>query len=295
MATPYHLKMTIACFAMTMLAITTLISTTSHSTAQSNRPSTCLAVANNSPIPRIQKASLTRNALQRAQADAYSVNIRYVTHSSYRIESPEGVVIVTDFNGRAGSGKKPDIVTMNHAHATHFTLFPDDDIPHVLRGWGKQGGKADHYLEFKDTLTRNVSTDIYSGGVLIEELGNSIFIFEIAGLCIGHVGHLHHTLTPEHFAAIGRLDVLMVPVDGSMTMSIEGIGHLSRQFRSSIILPMHWFSGFSLERFIKNMSASFAIDWRNNSALDVSLNTLPAAPTVIVLQPEMSESFDIGD
>ncbi|MGB7287340.1 MAG: MBL fold metallo-hydrolase [Salaquimonas sp.] len=263
--------------------------------SQSRQPSTCLAIAQNqTPLPIIN-TSAAHQGFTPVQSDQYSVNIRYVTHSTYRIESPEGVVIATDFSGNAGAGKRPDIVTMNHAHGTHFTHFPDTNIPHVLKGWGEEGGKASHYLELNDTLTRNVSSDIYRGGVLIEADGNSIFIFEIAGLCIGHVGHLHHTLTPEHFAAIGRLDVLMIPVDGGRTMSIEGMSNLARQFRSSMILPMHWFSGYSLQRFIQNVSASFAIDMRNDSSLDVSLNSLPGRPTVVVLQPEISERFDFGD
>jgi len=39
--------------------------------------------------------------------------------------------------------------------------------------------------------------------------GNSIFVFEIADLCIAHLGHLHHTLTPDaprRARAIGRGD-----------------------------------------------------------------------------------------
>ena len=41
----------------------------------------------------------------------------------------------------------------------------------------------------------------------MERDGNSIFIFEVAGLCIGHLGHLHHELDEGHYAEIGRLDV----------------------------------------------------------------------------------------
>ena len=47
-----------------------------------------------------------------------------------------------------------------------------------------------------DVLIRNVTTDIrryfgdYTGADMIKD-GNSIFIFEVAGLCIGHLGHLH--------------------------------------------------------------------------------------------------------
>jgi hypothetical protein len=105
---------------------------------------------------------------------------------------------------------------------------------------------------------------------------------------------LHHTLTPEHYAAIGRLDVLMLPVDGSMTMSIQGMSDLARNFRSSIILPMHWFSGYSLQRFINNVSPSFAIDIRKASEMTISLATLPGAPTVVVLDPEFGVEFSPG-
>ena len=94
----------------------------------------------------------------------YSVNIRYATHSTYRIESPENIVVATDFAGSAGTGRLPDIVTMNHAHGTHFTLTPDPAIPHVLRGWGTDSEPARHHLEVGDLLVRNVPTDLYRGG-----------------------------------------------------------------------------------------------------------------------------------
>lgn len=263
--------------------------------AQERRPSTCLAIAQNQDMFNVMTVAYSDQKPLFAQANKYSVKIRYATHSTFRIESPEGIIIATDFAGRAGTGRLPDIVTMNHAHGTHFTLTPDAGIPHILRGWGTTDTPASHYLEAADTLTRNVTSDIYRSGFLVEENGNSIFIFEIAGLCIGHVGHLHHTLTPEHFAAIGRLDILMLPVDGSMTMSTAGMSELARQFRSSIILPMHWFSGFSLQRFVQNIGTSFSIDARSESEFEVSLNTLPATPTVIILQPELSDDRFFSD
>ena len=276
--------------ASTSILLLLLFWSISVATAQERQPSTCLAVAEHQTRWPLIQASYQQPLF--AQANRSTVKIRYATHSTFRIESPEGVIIATDFAGSAGTGRLPDIVTMNHAHGTHYTLTPDPSIPHVLRGWGSQGMPASHYLEVADTLTRNVTSDIYRGGVLVEVDGNSIFVFEIAGLCIGHVGHLHHSLTPEHFAAIGRLDILMLPVDGSMTMSTAGMAELARLFRASVILPMHWFNGYSLERFVQNIATSFAVDVRRDSEMEVSLNTLPGSPTVIVLQPELGGGFD---
>src|SRR5437763_16459753 len=164
--------------------------------------SECLAMAN--ATPRALPVSLRRVA-----AKAEDVAITYVGHSTYYIDTPGGVRIATDFNGAYRTGRLPDVITMNRAHSTHYTLFPDPKIPHVLHGWGENGQPAHIGLRVDDVYIRNVPTDIRryygedSGGAMIKD-GNSIFIFEVAGLCIGHLGHLHHKLDDTHFAAIGR-------------------------------------------------------------------------------------------
>ena len=135
-------------------------------------------------------------------------------------------------------------------------------------------------------LVRNVSTDIRSDFSGIEENGNSIFIFEVEGLCIGHVGHLHHVPNDEQFAALGRLDVVMVPVDGGMTMPLGEIMQVVDRLKSSIVIPMHWFSGFSLEAFLLDMSERFDVQIVNGPSIEVSLRTLPDRPTIMVLRPD---------
>ena len=70
---------------------------------------------------------------------------------------------------------------------------------------------------------RSVATNIRDWGGGTERHGNSIFIFEIANLCVAHLGHLHHTLTQQQLNEIGRVDVVMVPVDGSYTLDLDGM------------------------------------------------------------------------
>ena len=76
----------------------------------------------------------------------------------------------------------------------------------MLHGWGDDGKPALVNMRIGDVYIRNVTTDIrrYYGddsrsGAMVRD-GNSIFIFEVAGLCIGHLGHLHHKLDDSHFA-----------------------------------------------------------------------------------------------
>ena len=236
--------------------------------------SRCLAIADANP--RLHHAAFTPAALKPDE-----VRIRFVGHSTFLIESHEGVTIATDFTGHAG-GVVPDVVTMNRAHSSHYTDHPDPRIEHVLRGWNPQGGAAEHHLRVGDVTIRNVPTDIRRFGQVLPD-GNSIFIFEVAGLCIGHLGHLHHELGPEHIGWIGRLDVLMVPVDGSFTMAQASMINVIKLLRSRIILPMHYFGPTTLRRFLDGLSEEFAIEISPTAEVVISEATLPSEPKVLVL------------
>ncbi len=250
---------------------------------QQRRPSHCIAIADAAPgLEYLQKASW------RAPIPEYSVRIHYIAHAAFMIQTRGGLEAVTDYNGYIGNTTLiPDIVTMNHAHNTHWTSSVDPAIPHVLRGWGEEFGTGiDHHLDLGEMLIRNVSTDIRSSFGGDEPQGNSIFIFEVEGLCIAHLGHLHHEPTNQQYAALGRADVLMVPVDGGYTLPLSAVENIVDRLKSSVVIPMHWFSGYALERFLEDVSDTFVIDRRATATLDISLRDLPSRPTVIVLQPQ---------
>ncbi len=270
------------CFKPLWMAIAITIMGSAAFAQDARRPSHCLAIADATPgAAYIQKASWT------APIPQYSVRINYVAHATFLLQTQGGLDVATDFTGFLGNTTLiPDVVTMNHAHDTHWTANPDPAIPHVLPGWGPFGEGIDHYLDLGEMLVRNVSTDIRSQFGGREDNGNSIFIFEVEGLCIGHLGHLHHEPNDEQYAAIGRLDVVMVPVDGGYTLPREMMVRIVDRLRSSIVIPMHWFSGFALEAFLEEVQDSFVIDRRDSSFLEVSLRDLPSRPTVIVLRPE---------
>lgn len=219
------------------------------------------------------------------------VRIRFVGHSAFRIETDQGRVAVTDFYGDPGPGKTPDAVTMNHAHSSHWTSFVPEDIAHALKGWGDGASPTLHELQLDDMLIRNVPTDIRNwGDGGIERFGNSIFIFEYEGLCIGHLGHLHHQPTEEHYALIGRLDVVLAPVDGGYTLPIDDVMEIMRRVRARLVIPMHIFSPGSLERFLTGLSAEFAIDMSEADHVVVSAATLPSVPTIRVLAPAVEDT-----
>lgn len=238
--------------------------------------SRCIALAG--AAPKVHYVALNDAALAGDE-----VSITFVGHSTFRIESSGGVVIATDFTGYAGAGRLPDIVTMNHAHTTHYTNYPDPKIKHVLRGWREDGNPAKHSLTVGDVFVRNVTTDIRGYESIREKDGNSIFIFEIANLCIGHLGHLHHTLGPEYLGLIGQLDVVMVPVDGSYTIGQSDMIEVLQLLKARLILPMHYFGQFTLQRFLAALDETFDVDISKTASITVSAGTLPAKPKVLVL------------
>lgn len=251
--------------------------------AQERKPSHCIAIADASPEFRY-----VRNASFGAPLDEFTVRLNYIAHASFLLEGPGGFTAVTDYTGFLGdTAFFPTVATMNKAHTTHWTPTPDPRIPHVLPGWAPDGNNpVAHYLDLGEVLVRNVPTDIRSGfGAVSEPLANSIFVFEIAGLCIGHLGHLHHDLSDSQIAALGRLDVVMAPVDGGYTLPLPDMISLLKRLRSSVILPMHWFGDFTLESFVAGMQEEFRVEWRTDSHIEVSLRTLPSDPTVVVLRP----------
>ncbi len=248
--------------------------------------SQCQAIAQS--LPDVTFASFSGpSVLSAAAAVNDQVKITFLGHATFFIETPGGVSIATDFSGVYPPPYTPDVVTMNKAHSSHYTLNPDPAIRHVLHGWSDvPGEKAKINMTVGDTLIRNVATDIRSGYGGVEPNGNSIFIFEVAGLCIGHLGHLHFELNDQQYAEVGRLDVLMVPVDGGLTMGADSMSRVVKRLRSSIILPMHRF-GPVMDQFLAMFGPDFDIAYAPDNSITVSLKTLPRKPLIYVVKGMM--------
>lgn len=244
--------------------------------------SQCQAIAE--AVPKATFASFAAPEVAPVAAAAErDVTITYLGHSTFLIETPGGISIATDYNGWFRPAAPPTGVTMNKAHSSHYTLTPDPAIRYVLHGWGEDGEPADYDLVVGDTYVRNVTTDIRSGFEGMEPDGNSIFIFEVAGLCIGHLGHLHHELDDSHYRQIGRLDVLMVPVDGGLTMGAKSMSRVTSRLRAALILPMHR-RGPPIGDFLAMFGDDYDKSFATGPSINVSLRTLPSKPLIHVLQ-----------
>lgn len=227
--------------------------------------------------PRLIPAAWTEAALP-GNATA---RLTFLGHASFLIETAGGATAVTDYNAYIKAPFVPAVVTMNNAHDTHYTSFIEPGVEHVLRGWNPEGGVAEHDLTYKDLRVRNVPTSVH-GRSGAQGNSNSIFVFEVEDLCIAHAGHLHHVLTDQHLAELGIIDVLLVPVDGTWTMSHEEMVEVIRQVQAPLVIPMHYFGSSVLGRFLSLVEDEYEVVMSETPEVLLSRATLPQMRVLVL-------------
>jgi L-ascorbate metabolism protein UlaG (beta-lactamase superfamily) len=239
------------------------------------------ALASCLPVAGAQPGIVPAAFHDAALPSAGNVRLTFLGHSSFLIETPGGATVVTDYNGYVRGPEPPEVVTMNNAHSTHYTDYVEPEIEIVLRGWDPDGGVAEHDVTHRDLRIRNVPTNVREiGGARYN--GNSIFVFEVASLCIAHLGHLHHVLTDVHLGELGMIDVLLVPVDGSYTMAQELMVEVIEQIRPPVIIPMHYFGSSTLGRFLGLIGDRYDVDVRDQPTITLSRNDLPYNQVIVL-------------
>ncbi len=212
------------------------------------------------------------------------VRVSFAGHSSFFIETPGGASAFTDYNGYVPWPRTPDIVTMSNTHGSHYSETIEPGIKFVLRGWNLLGGIAKNDMKFKDLRVRSIPTNItiFAGKPSNE---NSIFVFEVARLCLVHLGNLRHVLGRSQLAKLGQVDVLFTPIDGSSTLTFDEWLQVVRQLGPRLIIPMHFGFGDYVDDFAAFAAKHFAVKRHGATALMISRKSLPRRPVVLFLTP----------
>lgn len=268
-----RLGMRIAC-AVACLLLPTLLPKPAYAICQLVADAPYLA-------PSPGEARVWRAALQAGQ-----VQIRYIGHSTFELETPGGVRIATDYNDSIRPLLPPTVATMNGAHSTHYSLSPDPGIEHLLYGWNPEGGPMDHDLTVGDVRIRNIQTNIRGWDGETRRLGNSIFVFEVADLCIAHLGHLHHRLTDDDLTRLGQIDIVFAAIDNSSTLRLESMMDVLGSIGPAMVIPMHFHFAGALQSFLSRATEDgYDIVQATAPALIASRANLPLKPTVYVMMP----------
>lgn len=196
------------------------------------------------------------------------MKVTWFGHSCFLLQDSSGAKLLTDpFDKTLGytlPNETVDVVTISHNHPDHNNSQCLPGIPRVI-----------------DTLGYHQIGNIKIRGLLSfhdREYGakrgpNIIFLIDMNGYTICHLGDLGHRLDEKTLENIGPVDILMIPIGGNYTIDAEEGALVAKAIKSRIIFPMHYKTNFTTinlegaENFIIQMNK---VEKINDSTIEIS-------------------------
>jgi len=216
------------------------------------------------------------------------MRIKYLGHAAFVLTSEGGTRIVLDpfeagaYDGAVGYppiNETADIVLLSHAHPDHGYAKAVKGKPKVVSSAGT--------VSMKDVEVTGVKTyhDETRGS---QRGGNVVFtvLLKQDGLKLTHLGDLGHPLSDTEAAAIGKPDVLLIPVGGFFTIDALTAWKVALKLQPRIVIPMHYKTeccGFPiapLDGFLKGKENVKRV----GQEIEVSADKLPKATEIWVMQ-----------
>jgi len=215
------------------------------------------------------------------------VRIKWLGHSAFLLTAADGTSVITDpyvpgsFSGQIRYdpiNETADAVTISHHHHDH------DGVSHVP-------GKPQ---VFEGTGTFKVGSISITGFETFHDANqgagrgrNTVFVFEADGLRFCHCGDLGHVLAAPQVAAIGRVDVLLVPVGGTFTVDAAAAHRVAEQLAARVIIPMHYKTeklGFGIAGIDDFTQDRANVKRVGASEVELNADKLPPKPEIWVME-----------
>ena len=162
------------------------------------------------------------------------MEITWLGHSSFMLEDSKGRKVLTDpFDETVGYNifkGEVDVVTISHHHSDHSYI---ENIKY------KESIDKVGFFYLCDIPITGIPS--YHDKMLGAKRGeNTIFIIEIDGYRICHLGDLGHALSSEDIKQIGNIDILLIPIGGNYTIDGREAAEIAKALNSHIVIPMHY-------------------------------------------------------
>lgn len=207
------------------------------------------------------------------------MEITYLGYSCFRLRSRETTLITDPFPPELGySLGRPSaqIVTVSHAHPGHSYTKGVGDSPRIVSRPGE--------YEIAGVFIQGVAS--FHDGEQGKKRGkNTVFVIQVEGMKLGHLGDIGHLPTGELSAALKGVEVLFLPVGGSTTIDARQAAQLARQLQPRIVIPMHYRTPVygdelaEVAAFLKEIG----LQAEPRPKLSVTSSSLPPALQVILL------------
>jgi L-ascorbate metabolism protein UlaG (beta-lactamase superfamily) len=213
------------------------------------------------------------------------MKIKYLAHAAFLITPENGTRILTDpYETSMGVShgainETADIVTVSHEHGDHNNVSAVKGNPKIVKVSQEVKG-----ISIKAVAT---SHDDRGGS---QRGKNTMFCFSIDSINVCHAGDLGHELTADQVKAIGKVDVLMIPVGGFFTIDARTATKVCDQLKPKVVLPMHYktsklnFPIAGVEDFLKGKSN---VTRSNDSEIELKADKLPSTTQILVLKQSL--------
>lgn len=226
-----------------------------------------------------------------------TINLTWVGQSTFLMSTGDGIKVLMDpVNPNMVKAEVPDIidlVTISHEHGDHNYVAMAKGDPVIIHGL-----RGSDYAKV-DTVFKGIH--VYTVGSFHDNQGgnqrgkNAIFVFELPGAKVVHLGDLGHQLNENQVSAIGDADILMIPVGTGPTVDLQSALEVIKKLKPGVVIPMHYTpagapaGGFRLgtvEDFIKAAGTAYDVKYSGHSETFIA-GKFPSKTTITVLK--MSE------
>jgi len=232
-----------------------------------------------------------------AQTAPASVTLTWLGQSTFVMSTSTGLKALLDPTNPGTFKPAPvdglDLVTVTHEHPDHNYVKLATGNPDIIRGLASgEVAKIDQTV--KGVRIRTVASfhDAQQGA---QRGKNAIFVFEMPGIRLVHLGDLGHTLDGQQLSAIGPVDVVLLPVGGGFTVDAKTALEVAGQLQAKVIVPMHagisgaaGGGGFRLgtvDDFLKVLDPATKVVQAGHT-MTLTAGKLPAGRTVMVMKYE---------
>jgi L-ascorbate metabolism protein UlaG (beta-lactamase superfamily) len=177
-----------------------------------------------------------------AQTAPATVTLTWLGQSTFVMTTSTGLKALLDPTNPGAFKPAPvdgvDLITVTHEHPDHNYVKLATGNPDIIRGLAAGGEVAKIDQTVKGVRIRTVAAfhDAQQGA---QRGKNAIFVFEMPGIRLAHLGDLGHTLDAQQISAIGPVDVALIPVGGGPTIDGKTALEVAGQLKAKVIVPMH--------------------------------------------------------
>jgi L-ascorbate metabolism protein UlaG (beta-lactamase superfamily) len=221
----------------------------------------------------------------RAAATASSaVSLEWLGHSTFQITSSKGTRVLTDPHG-AFDLPRPTlpqhIVTASHQHGPHSSVHMAPGTPVILHGLTPGG---ENWQNISTTI-RDVSVYVvpafHDKSRGMQRGKNAIFVFRVDDICIAHLGDLGHVLGPDQLKAMGKIDILLVPIAGGYyTVTPTEAREVTKLVNPKIAIPKHFWWEEAVREYTQGLTR---VKMLSTPVLKISKAELPQPIETIVM------------